>query len=50
MSNTPTDISKVVEQMIGELKANNWSTADRLQKVLEQLVKLQVAQIESGKL
>lgn len=44
------DISKVVDQIIKRLEAKEWSSADRLQKVLEELVKIQVAEIQAGKL
>lgn len=44
------DITKVVDQIIEELKHDNWSKSDRLQKVLEQLVKVEIAHIEAGKL
>ena len=44
------EISKVVDQIIKELETANWSKADRLQKVLEELIKVQVAEIEAGKL
>jgi len=43
-------IKTVVEQMIKELEAGNWARSDRLQKVLEELVKIEVAKIEAGKL
>jgi hypothetical protein len=45
-----SDISKVVDQIIKELESNNWSKSDRLQKVLEELVKIEVAKIDAGKL
>ncbi len=44
------DITKVVDQIIKELESANWARVDRLQKVLEELVKVQVAEIEAGKL
>lgn len=44
------EISKVVDQIIKELEANNWSKADRLQKVLEELTKIKVAELEASKL
>lgn len=50
MNKNAQTIEKVVEQMIKELEANGWSKCDRLQKVLEELVKVEVAQIEAGKL
>ena len=44
------DVTKVVDQIIKEMESNNWAKVDRLQKVLEQLVKIQIATIEAGKL
>lgn len=44
------EIEKVVDQIIKELESGQWSKADRLQKVLEELVKVQVAELESAKL
>lgn len=45
-----SNIDKVVDQIIKELSSSNWSKADRLQQVLKELVKLQVAEIEASKL
>jgi dihydrodipicolinate synthase/N-acetylneuraminate lyase len=44
------DITKVVDQMMKQLEDGQWAKADRLQKVLEELVKIEVAQLEAGKL
>lgn len=44
------EIAKVVDQMIKELESGNWAKSDRLQLVLNQLVKVQVAEIEAAKL
>ena len=49
MSNT-ADISKVVSELIKQLEAAQWARADRLQLVLNELVKVEVAIIEAGKL
>ena len=49
MTNTD-DISKVVSEIIKLLEAGQWSRADRLQLVLNELVKVEVAIIEAGKL
>lgn len=44
------DVIKVVDQMIKELEGGNYPRSDRLQKVLEELVKIKVAELEAGKL
>jgi len=49
MSSTD-DITKVVNEIIKLLDAGQWPKADRLQLVLNELVKVEVARIETGKL
>lgn len=44
------DITKVVEQIIKHLDDREWSQADRLQLVLQELTKIKVAELESAKL
>jgi hypothetical protein len=44
------EIAKVVDQIIKELDASNFTRADRLQLVLNELVKVQIAEIEASKL
>lgn len=43
------EIKKVVNQIIEALEKDQWSRADRLQLVLNQLVKVEVAAIEGKK-
>lgn len=47
---TTSDITKIVDQIIKELEGANFTKADRLQLVLQELVKVQVAEIEASKL
>jgi len=45
-----SSIEKVTDQIIKELEAGNWLRADRLQLVFVELVKVEIANIEAGKL
>lgn len=50
MAKTDELIEKAVNQIIKELESANWSRADRLQKVLEELTKIKLAEIDGGKI
>lgn len=39
-------IDEIVDILIKELTANNWTRVDRLQKILEELVRIEIAAIK----